>query len=67
MTLDNRHRDYRWSLVYEGGTKVYRLTEARYVEGDWLTLNTTEWQRMVDALAYIDHTNTRRLLETPQT
>jgi hypothetical protein len=59
--LTSTQRDYKWSLVYDGQKKTYRLTEHRLIDGEWVKLNSSDWNTMESVLSHIEMSNEKRL------
>lgn len=59
--LTSKQRDYKWSLVYSGKTQSYQLTEHRLIDGEWVKLNSSEWDTINSVLSHIEVTNEKRM------
>lgn len=59
--LTSKQRDYKWSLVYDGQKKTYQLTEHRLIDGDWVKLNSSDWNTMESVLNHIEVSNEKRM------
>ncbi len=61
--LTSIQRDHKWSLIYHGRTQSYHLTEYRFVDGEWLKLNHSEWDTIQSVLGHIENMNEKRMKE----
>lgn len=59
METPMTEQDFRWSLMYVGKDKKYRLTET-CVRGGEVMVNHTSWDMLSAVLSYIDRTNKER-------
>ena len=56
--------DHKWSLIYIGAAREYRLTEYKRVSGEWVKLSDSTWSTLDSALLHIGDSTERRLKET---
>lgn len=52
---------HRWTLYYEGKTKMYTLTEWQEAGNEWYCIARLHWSYIEGALEHIRKTETERL------
>jgi hypothetical protein len=55
--------NYKWTLIYNGETKIYTLTQYQLVGEEWYKMGTTEWSYIDAPLEHMRKLNHQLLGE----